>query len=190
MCQSLFEKEKTMRQQVFTKEEIAAHCGVAPRAVSKWLDSGRLKALRERSDTPFLVHRCHLIAFLKEHGMPLGSLDDSLHRVLFVTEDNALIEGVKTELLPTKLFSFDTAENGVQAGRKLESFEPQLVVCDFNIGSGALRLYEEVNSNFIAVVDDGMIEVLKQKIDPWEFCKRSQKLKTLIGLIRMCFEPK
>jgi excisionase family DNA binding protein len=57
---------------VFTTGQVAKICKVAPRTVSKWFDSGRLKGYRIPGSQDRRIPREYLIKFLKEHGMPLG----------------------------------------------------------------------------------------------------------------------
>ena len=61
---------------IFTVGEVAEICKVAPRTVSKWFDSGRLRGYRIPGSQDRRIPREHLIRFLKEHGMPLGELDE------------------------------------------------------------------------------------------------------------------
>ena len=55
---------------VFTTGQVAKICKVAPRTVSKWFDSGRLKGYRIPGSQDRRIPREYLIKFLKEHGMP------------------------------------------------------------------------------------------------------------------------
>ena len=61
-------------KKVFTTGQVAKICKVAPRTVSKWFDSGRLKGYRIPGSQDRRIPREQLIRFLKEHGMPLGEL--------------------------------------------------------------------------------------------------------------------
>jgi excisionase family DNA binding protein len=62
---------------VFTTGQVAKICKVAPRTVSKWFDSGRLKGYRIPGSQDRRIPREYLIRFLKEHGIcgcrPTGS---------------------------------------------------------------------------------------------------------------------
>ena len=58
---------------VFTTGQVAKICKVAPRTVSKWFDSGRLKGYRIPGSQDRRIPREYLIRFLKEHGMPLAT---------------------------------------------------------------------------------------------------------------------
>ena len=78
---------------VFTTGQVAKICKVAPRTVSKWFDSGRLKGYRIPGSQDRRIPREYLIKFLKEHGMPLGDLEDeAMAKVLIVAQDQILIE--------------------------------------------------------------------------------------------------
>ena len=62
-------------RKVFTTGQVAKICQVAPRTVSKWFDSGRLKGYRIPGSQDRRIPRDQLIRFLKENHMPLGALD-------------------------------------------------------------------------------------------------------------------
>ena len=86
-------------KKVFTTGQVAKICKVAPRTVSKWFDSGRLKGYRIPGSQDRRIPREYLIRFLKEHGMPLGDLEDeAMAKVLVVGQDQLLIENLKREL--------------------------------------------------------------------------------------------
>ena len=76
------EKESTVDHtfsgEVFTTGRVARICKVAPRTVSKWFDSGRLKGYRIPGSQDRRIPREFLIKFLKEHDMPLGDLKDEV----------------------------------------------------------------------------------------------------------------
>ena len=59
---------------VYTVEEVAALLNVAPRIVSRWVDSGRLRGFYDH-DTVKKIPRDYLIFFMKERGMSLGPLN-------------------------------------------------------------------------------------------------------------------
>jgi excisionase family DNA binding protein len=90
---------------VFTTGQVAKICKVAPRTVSKWFDSGRLKGYRIPGSQDRRIPREYLIKFLKEHGMPLGDLEDeAMAKVLIVAQDQVLIENMKRELPVERAF--------------------------------------------------------------------------------------
>src|SRR5688572_1226333 len=78
-------------KRVFTTGAIARRLHVAPRTVSKWFDSGRLKGYRIPGSLDRRVMRHDLIAFLKETGLPLGDLaEEEVAKVLLVDLDHKL----------------------------------------------------------------------------------------------------
>ncbi len=113
---------------VFTTGQVAKICKVAPRTVSKWFDSGRLKGYRIPGSQDRRIPREYLIRFLKEHGMPLGDLEDeAMAKVLIVAQDQVLIENLKRELPLERSFKVAIAASGFEAGIQAESFHPD---CD------------------------------------------------------------
>ena len=78
---------------VFTTGQVAKICQVAPRTVSKWFDSGKLKGYRIPGSQDRRIPRDQLIRFLKDNGMPLGNLEqESYHKILIVGAEPLFIE--------------------------------------------------------------------------------------------------
>ena len=182
---------------VFTTGQVAKICKVAPRTVSKWFDSGRLKGYRIPGSQDRRIPREYLIKFLKEHGMPLGELEDeTTAKVLIVSQDQVLIENLKRELPPEKSFKFATATSGFEAGLQAESFHPDCIVVDFSIGrTEALQICQNLRRNpeFAEVIliallpDDGsMLSFDRSTINetfkkPFDVALLAERLRTLIG---------
>ena len=129
-------------KKVFTTGQVAKICKVAPRTVSKWFDSGRLKGYRIPGSQDRRIPREYLIRFLKEHGMPLGELEDeTMAKVLIVAQDQVLIENVRRELPEQRSFKVETAASGFEAGIQAESFHPDTIIIDLAMGrSEALQI--------------------------------------------------
>ena len=84
-------------KKVFTTGQVAKICKVAPRTVSKWFDSGRLRGYRIPGSQDRRIPREHLIRFLKEHGMPLGDLEEEgWHKILVVGAEQLFIDRVQS----------------------------------------------------------------------------------------------
>jgi len=124
-------------KKVFTTGQVAKICKVAPRTVSKWFDSGRLKGYRIPGSQDRRIPREHLIRFLKDHHMPLGDLEEEeLHKVLLIGTERMFNERMK-ELLPeSEDFKFEYASSGFQAGSLAHSFNPDSIVIDMSLGRG------------------------------------------------------
>ncbi len=122
-------------KKVFTTGQVAKICKVAPRTVSKWFDSGRLRGYRIPGSQDRRIPREQLIKFLKEHGMPLGELEDEeWHKILVIGAEKIFIDRVK-ELLPENDdYKYEIANSGFEAGIQAESFHPDTIVIDLALG--------------------------------------------------------
>jgi len=174
---------------VFTTGQVAKICKVAPRTVSKWFDSGRLRGYRIPGSQDRRIPREYLIKFLKEHGMPLGDLEDeALAKVLLVGQDQVLIENLKKHL--------QVAASGFEAGIQAESFHPDCIVVDYSIGridaqqicQNLRRNAEYADTIVIALLpDDGsQITVDRAHVNesfkkPFDVALLAERLRTLIG---------
>jgi excisionase family DNA binding protein len=182
---------------IFTTGQVAKICKVAPRTVSKWFDSGRLKGYRIPGSQDRRIPREYLIKFLKEHGMPLGDLeDDATAKVLILSQDQVLIENLKQKLPSGRSFKLAIAVSGFDAGVQAESFHPDCVIVDFAIGkTEALQVCQNLRHNpeFAEVIlvalllDDGsstsfdrssINETFKK---PFDAALLAERLRTLIG---------
>jgi len=182
---------------VFTTGQVAQICKVAPRTVSKWFDSGRLKGYRIPGSQDRRIPRENLIKFLKEHGMPLGELEnETLAKILVVAQDEVLVDGLKRELSGEKSFRVAAAASGFDAGIQAESFHPDCIIVDFSIGPpDAVQICQNLRRSgefkdviIIALLpDDGnsmsfdrssINETFKKPFDPSLLAER---LRTLIG---------
>ncbi len=133
-------------KKVFTTGQVAKICKVAPRTVSKWFDSGRLRGYRIPGSQDRRIPREHLIRFLKEHGMPLGELEEEgLHKILIIGAEKLLIDRIK-ELLPEdEDFKTELAASGFEAGIQAESFHPDSIIVDLAMGrSEALQIAQNL----------------------------------------------
>ncbi len=122
-------------KKVFTTGQVAKICKVAPRTVSKWFDSGRLRGYRIPGSQDRRIPREHLIRFLKEHHMPLGELEEEgWHKILIVGAEQLFIDRIK-ELLPEDDdYKYQYAPSGFDAGMQAESFHPDTIIIDLAMG--------------------------------------------------------
>src|SRR5439155_832449 len=136
-------------KKVFTTGQVAKICKVAPRTVSKWFDSGRLRGYRIPGSQDRRIPREQLIKFLKEHGMPLGELEDEeWHKILVIGAEKLFIDRVK-ELLPENDdFRYEIANSGFEAGIQAESFHPDTIIIDLALGrSESIQIAQNLRRN-------------------------------------------
>lgn len=122
-------------KKVFTTGQVAKICKVAPRTVSKWFDSGRLKGYRIPGSQDRRIPREQLIRFLKDHGMPLGELEEEeWHKVLLIGTEKLFNDRLK-ELLPENDdYKFQLANSGFEAGMMAGNFQPDTIIIDLGLG--------------------------------------------------------
>src|SRR5947208_10749573 len=136
-------------KKVFTTGQVAKICKVAPRTVSKWFDSGRLRGYRIPGSKDRRIPREQLIRFLKEHGMPLGELEEEeWHKILVIGAEKLFIDRVK-ELLPEDDdYKYEVANSGFEAGIQAESFHPDTIVIDLALGrSESIQITQNLRRN-------------------------------------------
>lgn len=133
---------------IFTTGQVAKICKVAPRTVSKWFDSGRLRGYRIPGSQDRRIPREHLIRFLKEHGMPLGELEDeAMGKILLVGSDLTTRTSLN-EMISNDDFKIEIAASGFEAGIQAESIHPDCVVVDFVMGrEEALMIAQNLRRN-------------------------------------------
>jgi len=182
---------------VFTTGQVAKICKVAPRTVSKWFDSGRLRGYRVPGSQNRRIPREYLIKFLKEHGMPLGDLEDeAMAKVLIVAQDQVLIENLKREMPSERSFKVAVVATGFDAGIQAESFKPDCVIVDFSIGRHeALQICNNLRRNpeFAEVIviallldDDSSTGFDRSSINetfkkPFDAALLAERVRTLVG---------
>ncbi len=112
-------------RKVFTTGQVAKICQVAPRTVSKWFDSGKLRGYRIPGSQDRRIPRDQLIRFLKENGMPLGALEEEgWHKILVIGAERLFIDRLR------------------------ELFHPDTIVVDLAMGrSEALQIAQNLRRN-------------------------------------------
>ncbi len=145
---------------IFTTGQVAKICKVAPRTVSKWFDSGRLRGYRIPGSQDRRIPRDHLIRFLKEHGMPLGELEDEAVGKILIVGADTVIRGSLRDTMSADSFKLDYASSGFEAGIQAESLHPDCVVIDFVMGRNEAVLIAQnlrKNSEYQDVVLIGLL---------------------------------
>jgi len=185
-------------RQVLTTGEVAKICQVAPRTVSKWFDSGRLRGYRIPGSQDRRIPKDQLIRFLKENGMPLGDLEqEGYHKILIVGAEQLFIDRVK-ELLPEDDdYKYEIAHSGFQAGQLASSFHPDTIVIDLAMGRAEgveiarnLRRYEAYKDTLIiamasedeaspeSLTEYGYSEAFKK---PFDVALLTERIQTLVA---------
>jgi two-component system response regulator RpaA len=136
---------------VFTTGDVSRICKVAPRTVSKWFDSGRLKGYRVpgSSDNRRRIPRESLLAFLKEHGLPTDAFnDEAYHKILFVGAESLFVERLQALLPEKEGYRYEVTHSGFEAGVAAEYCHPDIIILDLAMGRGeCLQIAQNVKRN-------------------------------------------
>ncbi len=181
---------------IFTTGQVAKICKVAPRTVSKWFDSGRLRGYRIPGSQDRRIPREHLIRFLKEHGMPLGDLEDEAMGKLLLVGADAQTRSNLDELMGNEDFKVEAAASGFEAGIQAESLHPDCVVIDFAMGRNeALMIAQNLKKNSV-YTDTVLIGLLSDDDNasgfdrtlfnetfrkPFDAALLAERIRTLVG---------
>jgi excisionase family DNA binding protein len=152
---------------VFTTGQVAKIAKVAPRTVSKWFDSGRLKGYRIPGSQDRRIPRENLIRFFKEYGMPQGDeLEEQAKvNILTVGLDPALMDVIKVG--DDSKLAFTHAGSLLEAGLSVKTANPPKVIIldqysltndNVRDGIGSIRKEELFEDSVVVVVtcEDGV----------------------------------
>ncbi len=133
---------------IFTTGQVAKICKVACRTVSKWFDSGRLRGYKIPGSQDRRIPREHLIRFLKEHGMPLGELEDEAMGKILLIGAEGTFKADMLKLMPPEDYKIESASSGFEAGIQAESLHPDCVIVDFGMGrTEAMLIAQNLRKN-------------------------------------------
>jgi two-component system response regulator RpaA len=190
-----------MKKDVFTTGQVARICKVAPRTVSKWFDSGRLRGYRIPGSQDRRIPRDHLIRFLKDHDMPLGELEkEGWHKILVIGAEKLFIDRLKNLMPEADDFRYEIANSGFEAGIQAESFHPDTIIVDLAMGrSEGLQMavnlrknpaYEQTVIIAMASEDEAAPEKLIESYGLNEVFKKPFDTALLSELVRRKIEEK
>ena len=120
-------------KKVFTTGQVAKICKVAPRTVSKWFDSGRLRGYRIPGSKDRRIPLAQLIKFMKHHGMPLNGLMTGSTRVLIVDGEQDIVEVLEKILEDEAKYEVEVVKGGFAAGVTAEKFRPHVMLVDMHL---------------------------------------------------------
>jgi len=121
------------RKEIFTTGEVAKICHVAPRTVSKWFDTGKLRGYRIPGSRDRRIPREHLVAFMRVHGIPMDGLDLGVGRILAVGPD--LPAGLVDAINASNQYELRAAANEFEAGVLAQQFRPHVIVVALTDGA-------------------------------------------------------
>jgi len=121
------------RKHVLTTGEVAKICNVAPRTVSKWVDSGQLRGYRIPGSKDRRIPHDQLVRFMRAHGIPLNELDTGVRRVLVLDVDRGLCDVIRKTLVEHGGYQVSAVESSFEAGAALVELRPHLFLIDISL---------------------------------------------------------
>ena len=118
------------RKEVLTTGEVAKICCVAPRTVSKWFDTGRLRGYRIPGSRDRRIPLMQLIRFMKDHDMPLAELEGNVTRILLVAPPDSESAALADDLCRVDRYELQIASNDFEVGMKTGNFRPHVILVD------------------------------------------------------------
>jgi excisionase family DNA binding protein len=119
------------RKEVLTTGEVARICHVAPRTVSKWFDTGKLRGYRIPGSRDRRIPVDQLVAFMRAHSMPLDGLGGGPSRVLII--DANIPAELTDALAQTDRYEVRTARGGFDGGVIAQRMRPDVIVIDASL---------------------------------------------------------
>ena len=144
---------------VLTTGDVARICNVAPRTVSKWFDTGKLRGYRIPGSKDRRIPLDQLVRFMRAHDIPLNGLESGSTRVLIVESDANVGRLLAEALSRDAGFETLTARHAFEAGHAAANSKPRVILMDVAISgmSGretllAIKNLPEMNgTRFVAI---------------------------------------
>jgi excisionase family DNA binding protein len=120
-----------MNERLLTTSEVAEYCQVTNDGVVKWIKAKKLRAY----STPgghYRIRKSDFKDFLNRYGMPLDPdfFAEEKKRILVVDDETAILDVLSQALGDPQSFQVTTAADGYEAGLKIGTFRPDLIILD------------------------------------------------------------
>jgi excisionase family DNA binding protein len=120
-----------MSDRLLTTSEVAQYCQVTNDGVVKWIKAKKLKAY----STPgghYRIRKSDFKDFLGRYGMPVDPnfFTEEKKRILVVDDESTIVEVISQALSDAQAFQVNTAHDGYEAGLKIGTFRPDLIILD------------------------------------------------------------
>lgn len=139
-----------MRKDIFTTGQVAQICKVAPRTVTKWFDSGKLKGYRIPGSRDRRIPASELLRFMKSHDIPTDAVEFDKVRILIIDSDWEMAETLSKALAGQVKYDVTTANNNFDAGIVAQKILPHVIL--LNLASGDIDA-DEICQNIRANQD-------------------------------------
>jgi excisionase family DNA binding protein len=123
-----------MNQPVYTTFQISQYLSVDITTVMSWIDAGKLTAYKTPGGHRRVPHK-DFLEFLKKYKMPVPSEILNPSPKVLVVDDEPSVQKLVQRFIKKidENVEITSATDGFEAGRKLESGTPDLVILDLNL---------------------------------------------------------
>ena len=139
-----------MRRKALGTYNISKICQVAPITVGRWIEEGKLPYFTTGGGHR-RVWEEDLVKFLKEHNYPLPkNLKSSLQHTILIIDDESATRRLIRRALEKNFPSvqIDEAADGYEAGEKISTWIPSLVILDLILpGINGIKVCERIRNN-------------------------------------------
>jgi len=138
-----------LKKKAFGTYNISKICHVAPITVGRWIEEGKLPYFTTGGGHR-RVWEADLLKFLKAHNYPIPSDMKTGRPSILVIEDEASVRRSLRRALEKELpfMQVEEAMDGYEAGEKILSITPIVVVLDINMpGLNGLKVCERIRRN-------------------------------------------
>lgn len=121
-----------MNDRLLTTSEVASYCQVTNDGVVKWIKAKKLRAY----STPgghYRIRKSDFKEFLERYGMPVDPefFAEERKKILVVDDQKEILEEITRALGgDSSSFSIISARDGYEAGLKIGTFKPDLIIVD------------------------------------------------------------
>ena len=161
-------------QKPLSTRQVAEYCQVNFKTVLKWIEEGKLKAYKLPDSGVNKIQVSDLVDFLKRFNFPVPQelKAGGIPRILIVDDELDAVDTLR-RLLRSGDFEIEEAHDGFEAGRKVESFKPDIMLLDLKMpGMSGEDVLREIKHNeytrhiriiiLSGFVDAGQEELLKK----------------------------
>lgn len=182
-----------MGKGVYSVAEVAGIIHVSIATVNRLLNAGTLEGYRPSENANWKIPRKALLRYMREKNIPLDFLKDEKTKILIIDDEAAVSSLIRRAFQSEKNVEVEEAHSGFQAGLKLESFRPDIILLDIYLGDmNGRELMEHIRGNpefsdarvigMSGMVEENEIgEMLKAGFD--DFVQKPFNLKDLKGLV-------
>jgi excisionase family DNA binding protein len=141
---------------LLTVPQAAKRCAMSRGTIWKYVKSGEIRAFMTPGGQ-YRIRQTDFNAFMKRNNMyPHASFEPDSQRILLVDDEPKILK-MLTTMLSSAGYSLETAKDGFEAGVKIMTFKPGLVILDLIMpGMDGFEVCRQIKTN----TDTARIRVL------------------------------